>query len=34
MKTILTKKWYLPFFVTKTAKSRVVYDGAAAAGVV
>ena len=26
------KKWYLPFFVTKTAKPRVVYDGAATAG--
>ena len=22
--------WYLPFFVTKSAKPRVVYDGAAA----
>ena len=26
------KKWYLPFFVTKTAKPRVVYDGAATVG--
>ena len=26
------KKWYLSFFVTKTAKPRVVYDGAATAG--
>ena len=26
------KKWYLPLFVTKTAKPRVVYDGAATAG--
>ena len=26
------KKWYLPFFVTKTAKPRVVYGGAATAG--
>ena len=38
MKTILIKngtyhkKWYLPFFVAKTAKPRVVYDGAATAG--
>ena len=24
--------WYLPFFVTKTAKPRVVYDGSAAVG--
>ena len=23
--------WYLPFFVTKSAKPRVVYDGAAVA---
>ena len=26
------KKWYLPFFDTKTAKPRVVYDGAATVG--
>ena len=26
------KKWYLPFFVAKTAKPRVVYDGAATVG--
>ena len=26
------KKWFLPFFVTKTTKPRVVYDGAATAG--
>ena len=26
------KKWYLPFYVTKTAKPRIVYDGAATAG--
>ena len=26
------KKWYLPFFVTKTATPRVVYAGAATAG--
>ena len=26
------RKWYLPFFVTKTAKPRIVYDGAATAG--
>ena len=26
------KKWYLPFFVTKTAKPRVVCDGAATVG--
>ena len=24
--------WYLPFFVTRTAKPRVVYDGAATVG--
>ena len=23
--------WYLPFFVTKSAKAKVVYDGAAVA---
>ena len=26
------KKWFLPFFVTKTAKPRAVYDSAATAG--
>ena len=32
MKNDSDKKWYLPFFITKMAKSRVVYDGAATAG--